>query len=88
VDVFAPQSGDIVTIMYDMPHGEIHDTREWEERRQMAEEWRQEIARFSVKYGLQANPVVRYDATGGFTGPDLCISLLLEELLARVPNLS
>jgi hypothetical protein len=64
VDVFAPQSGDIVAIMYDLPHGEIHDTQEWRERRQMAEEWHQEIAQFSKKYGLHVNPVVKYDATG------------------------
>ena len=25
VDVFAPQRGDILTIMYDLPHGEIQD---------------------------------------------------------------
>ena len=64
VDVFATKSGDIVAIMYDLPHGEIHDTQEWRERRQMAEEWYQEIAQFSKKYGLHVNPVVKYDATG------------------------
>jgi len=68
VDVFDPQSGDTVSIMYDLPHGEIHDTQEWMERRQMAEEWHQEIARFSKKYGLHVNPVVRYDATGAQNG--------------------
>jgi len=65
VDVFAPQNGDIVSIMYDLPHGEIHDTQEWRERRQMAEEWHQEIAQLSKKYRLHVNPVVRYEATGG-----------------------
>jgi hypothetical protein len=64
VDVFAPQSGDIVTIMYDLPHDDIYDTNEWRERRQMAEEWHQEIAQFSKKYGLPINPLVKYDATG------------------------
>jgi len=68
VDVFAPQSGEIVTIMYDVPHGEIHDTQEWQERRQMAEEWHQEIARFSRKYGISLNPVVTYEATGAHNG--------------------
>ena len=52
VDVFAPQAGDVVTIMYDLPRGEIHDTQEWRDRRQMAEEWHREIARFSGKYSL------------------------------------
>ena len=64
VDVFAPQSGDIVTIMYDLPHDNFQDIQEWRERRQMAEEWYQEIAQFSKKYGLHINPLVKYDATG------------------------
>lgn len=64
VDVFAPRSGDIVTIMYDLPHDEITDTQEWTERRQMASQWCQEIAQFSAKYGVRVNPEVRYDATG------------------------
>jgi hypothetical protein len=64
VDVFAPQTGDIVTIMYDLPHNDIHDTQEWVERRQMAEDWHQVIAQFSWKYGLQINPIIKYDATG------------------------
>jgi len=64
VDVFAPESGDRVTIMYDLPHGRLDDTEEWRQRRQMAEEWHREIARFSGKYGLHVNPLVTYDATG------------------------
>lgn len=68
VEVFAPQRGDIVTIMYDLPHDEIQDTQEWVERRSMAEEWHQEIAQFSKKYNLQVNPVVTYEATGAHNG--------------------
>jgi hypothetical protein len=64
VDVFAPQSGEIITIMVDLPHDEVHDTQEWIERRWMAEEWHNGIVRFSNKYGLIVNPIVSYDATG------------------------
>jgi hypothetical protein len=32
IDVFAPQSGEVVTIMYDLPHDDIHDTKEWSDR--------------------------------------------------------
>jgi len=64
IDVFAPLSGEIVTIVVDLPHDDIHDTREWQERRQMAEEWLEEITRFSTKYGLRVNPLVMFDATG------------------------
>lgn len=65
VDVFAPESGDVLTIMYDLPHGEIHDTEEWRGRRQMAEEWYRQIAQFSQKYGVHLSAVVTYCATGG-----------------------
>jgi hypothetical protein len=50
--------------MYDLPHDQFADTPEWQERRQMAEEWHDEIARFSEEYGLHVNPAVAYDATG------------------------
>jgi hypothetical protein len=31
VDVFAPQGGEVVTILYDQPHGEIKDSEEWQD---------------------------------------------------------
>ncbi len=67
-DVFAPQVGDVVTIMYDRPHDGIQDTPEWRERREMAEEWQQEMLHFANKYGMQVNPVVTYEATGVHNG--------------------
>jgi hypothetical protein len=65
VDVFAPQRGDVVTILYDLPHGEIPDREEWQERRKMAEDWHQQITGFSGSYGVRVNPIVTYHATGG-----------------------
>ena len=38
-DVFAPQPEDVLTIMYDLPHGEIQDKPAWQDRRDMALEW-------------------------------------------------
>lgn len=35
-DVFAPRHGDVVTVMYDLPHGEIRDRDEWRLRWEMA----------------------------------------------------
>ncbi len=64
VDVFAPLSGDVVTLMYDLPHGEARDDEEWLDRRRMAKEWHRKIEAFATKYGLLVNPVVTYDATG------------------------
>jgi hypothetical protein len=68
VDVFAPQIGEKVTIMVDQPNGEIHDSLEWQERRQMAAEWHQEMVQFSNKYSIKVNPIVSYDATGVHNG--------------------
>ena len=64
VDVFAPQSGDVLTIMYDLPHGEIQDQAAWQERREMAIEWHHKIAAFASKYDVRVNPLVLYNATG------------------------
>jgi hypothetical protein len=64
VDVFAPQHGDIVTIMYDLPHGEIQDHDAWQERRKMAEDWHGQIGTFSASHGVLVNPIVTYNATG------------------------
>jgi hypothetical protein len=62
--VFSPQSGDVVTVMVDRPHGEIPDNDAWRERRQMAEEWRRGIERFAGWYGTRVNPLVTFPATG------------------------
>jgi hypothetical protein len=53
-----------VTIMYDLPHGEIRDHKEWRERRKMADEWHRQIGGFSKSYGVLINPIVTYDAAG------------------------
>ncbi len=65
VNVFAPQTGEIVTVMYDLPHDDIFDNQEWQDRRQMAEEWHGEISRFADQHGLRVAPIVTYAATGG-----------------------
>jgi hypothetical protein len=64
VDVFAPRAGDVVTVLYDLPHGGIDDNAAWRERRQMAESWHGGISGFAAAYGVSVNPVVTYKATG------------------------
>jgi leucyl aminopeptidase (aminopeptidase T) len=64
IDVFAPQVGDVVTVMYDLPHGRIADSKEWQARRQMAETWQRRIAGFAENYAVQVQPVVTFAATG------------------------
>jgi hypothetical protein len=65
IEVFAPQNGDVLTIMYDLPHGEIRDNPAWQERRDMAEEWFRKTNAFAQNHGLRVNPVVVYESTGG-----------------------
>ena len=87
VDVFAPRPGDVVTIMYDLPHGEVRDTPDWRDRREMAEEWHQGIAQFSGKYGCSVNPVVTYEATGAHNG-DLPEHGLRQGLRVRLADIA
>ena len=63
-DVFAPQNGEVVTIMYDLPHADIQDNVQWRERREMAGAWHRQITAFSKRYGMTVNPIVTYNATG------------------------
>ena len=64
-DVFRPAKGEVVTVMYDLPHGDIADDKNWKERRQMAEEWRTKLAGWADTWGVKVNPPVTYLATGG-----------------------
>ena len=68
VDVFAPQRGDILTVMYDLPHGEIQDNEAWQARREMAGSWRAALVEISDRHGLIINPIVTYLATGTHNG--------------------
>jgi len=62
--IFNPAKGETVTIMYDLPHGDIADRESWQERRQMAEEWRQKLAGLADEWDITVNPTVTYAATG------------------------
>ena len=63
LDVFAPQPDDVLTIMYDLPHDEIQDHPAWQERREMATSWYQQIKAFAQNYGVSVSPMVVYEAT-------------------------
>ena len=64
VDVFAPQAGERVLVMVDVPHGELKDNDEWAERRQMAEEWHTAFQRLGEKQTFSVHPPLTYQATG------------------------
>ncbi len=68
-DIFNPGKGEIVTVIHDVPHGDIADNEKWKQRRQMANEWRETLAGLADKWGIMVNPVVDYDATGSNNGP-------------------
>ena len=87
VDVFAPQKGDVVTIMYDLPHKHIQDNPEWMSRRKLAKSWQQQIEKFADKFGISINPITTYQASGMNNGelPEFVFhngaSIHLEEIL-------
>jgi len=64
VDVFAPQKGDVLTVMYDLPHDDVQDHAAWKERREMAVDWHDQISTFASKLNLKVNPLLIHDATG------------------------
>lgn len=86
MDVFAPSPGETVLVMADLPHDSLEDTRNWQERREMAESWRQAFPAL----GLKVLPLATFAATGG-NNADLPESIrvgdrsrMLEELLPEV----
>jgi len=63
-DVFAPQPGEKVLVVTDLPHGELKDHDGWQERRLMAEEWRSAFERMGSEQGFGVYPMLTYPATG------------------------
>lgn len=63
-DIFNPARGEIVIVMYDVPHGKLADNQAWKDRRKMAKEWQNGLAKLSEKWGIRVNPVITYEATG------------------------
>jgi leucyl aminopeptidase (aminopeptidase T) len=63
-DVVNPQKGEVITFLVDHPHGSITSTPAWDDRRKMAEEWRDGITGLCAEVGAILNPMVSYPATG------------------------
>jgi leucyl aminopeptidase (aminopeptidase T) len=87
-DIFKPQSGEIVTIIHDVPHGDVADNKAWKERRQMAEDWRDQLAGMADRWGITVNPTATYAGTGSNNGPlpESCTMGGEERSLADVVN--
>jgi leucyl aminopeptidase (aminopeptidase T) len=64
VDVFAPEAGERVLLMVDLPHGDILDNEEWAARRQMAQQWWEVFRRMGERAGFTVHPIITYRAAG------------------------
>lgn len=69
MDVFAPQPGEKVLVMSDLPHGEYADNERWAGRREMAREWHGAFQQLGTKLGFSVHPLLTYAATGAHSGP-------------------
>jgi hypothetical protein len=63
-DVFAPQPGEKVLVMVDVPHGEVKDHDQWAQRRQMAGDWHAAFQRMAAEEGFTVHPLFTFPATG------------------------
>ena len=68
IDVFDPQPGETAVVFVDLPHGEIHDTPAWKERRAMAERWHAALVQFGGEQKFEVLPIVMFEATGTNNG--------------------
>jgi len=65
IDVFDPQQGEVAAVMIDLPHGEIADNPDWQERRDMAERWHAALSTLAAERDFTVRPLVTFPATGG-----------------------
>jgi len=61
-DVFAPKSGEKVLFLVDIPHDNVKDNKDWEERRNLAQEWYTTFKEIGAKTGFSVN-IREYKAT-------------------------
>jgi leucyl aminopeptidase (aminopeptidase T) len=89
IDVFDPEPGEAAAVFIDLPHGELHDTQAWKERRAMAERWHAALSEFGAEKKFDVLPLVSFEATGmnngqlPATGKQSGVSMKLEEIGAR-----
>jgi hypothetical protein len=62
--VFEVQPGEEVVVACDVPHGALTDTAAWQERREMAAEWRAAFDALGSKGGFTTLLLLEYPATG------------------------
>jgi hypothetical protein len=69
LDVFQPMEGERVTVMLDVPHGSIRTNPRWEERLQVARQWRESLELMASDLGISVNPMLTFEATGAHNCP-------------------
>jgi leucyl aminopeptidase (aminopeptidase T) len=63
-DLFDPQPGEFALVLVDTPHGALHDTPVWQQRRAMAERWRAALEILGAQRSFTVGPLVSFPATG------------------------
>lgn len=69
IDVFAPQAGEKILVMNDLPHGELPDNKKWADRRDMAKEWHVAFQQLGTRVGFSVHAQLTYAATGAGNAP-------------------
>lgn len=69
MDVFAPEPGERVLLLVDLPHGDIADHEEWAERREMAREWWEVFRKMGEERGFTVYPILTYPTAGSHGRP-------------------
>jgi hypothetical protein len=64
INVFDPEPGETAAVLVDLPHGELHDTDDWKQRRTMAERWHAALSELGGERGFEVLPLISFDATG------------------------
>jgi leucyl aminopeptidase (aminopeptidase T) len=68
VDVFAPDPGERVAVLVDLPTESAPDNPEWKGRRAMAAQWRAGLVALGGDVGFEVLPLVSYSAVGTHGG--------------------
>jgi hypothetical protein len=66
--VFAPQTGEKVLFLMDLPHGTIKDYASWKESRDIGEEWYQLFQKMGKNEGFSVN-LMKFKSTGMHNTP-------------------
>ncbi|MFH1728372.1 MAG: hypothetical protein ABIA04_08140 [Pseudomonadota bacterium] len=64
IDVFNPEKDETVLVLTDLPHGDLKDSPEWQEVRELANKWYVGFDDLSKDIGYKVLPLVTYPATG------------------------